>query len=91
MSRLGLLVDVVIGVPAAEEAVGYGDANEEEVEELPAPGDDGFVCQLRGLGCEDGEDGNEDADEDGFVDEVGKGCHWVLLGFLRLGFGGVGA
>lgn len=72
--QLGLSLHVGFGVSAAEEAVGYGDADQEEVEEFPAPGEDGFVTQLRGLGWEDGEKGDEHASEDSLVDEIGQRC-----------------
>lgn len=68
-----------VGVAAAEEAVRDGDADEKEVDELPAVSEDG----VGGLGGEEGEEGDEDDDEDGFEVEAGE-----EVGFCLLGLGG---
>lgn len=48
--RCSLLLELGFGVAVAEQAIGYGDPDNEKVEEFPASGEDGLVHGLWGLG-----------------------------------------
>lgn len=60
----------MVGVSAAEETVGDGDADEKEMEELPCSREEGGSGGFRDLRREEGKESYEDGEEDGFVEEV---------------------
>lgn len=66
----GLPFKLGFGVAVAEQAIGYGDPDDEKVEELPASGEDGLVDEFRGLRKKKRKEGDEDGEEDGFVEET---------------------
>lgn len=51
---------MVLGISAAEEAIGDGNANEEEVEELPEVGEGSAGDECGSFGREEGEGKEED-------------------------------
>lgn len=67
----GLLPRVKVSIPAAEQAVGYGDPHEEKVEELPGPREDALVHELGRPGREEGDECDDHGEEDGLVKVTG--------------------
>lgn len=76
---LGLVFLIGFIIPSAEEAIRDGDADEKEMEKLPASGENWLGEELRGLGREKREKNNENGNKKASVEEMEVELTWIGL------------